>query len=171
MPTSFKIFLHFFLIFFIISGFFYMDSFLIFSKVIKQRKIQLSTALCLFVCLFVQVLLDITLCRWVCVSRLFEEEFCVDSSIVRDEALRVFNTPGITNPTTQCNITKDLNYHEQSGSISHLPFSYPVKFSMSSYYTGRFTMFSVVIDTYNKKTKGHTLMELFTATGKLKKFF
>jgi hypothetical protein len=24
---------------------------------------------------------------------------------------------------------------------------------------------------YNKKTKGHTLMELLTATGKLKKFF
>jgi len=34
-------------------------------------------------------------------------------------------------------------------------------------------MFSVIINiyTYNKKTKGPTLMELFTATGKLKKFF
>jgi len=29
----------------------------------------------------------------------------------------------------------------------------------------------VITNTYNKKTKGPTLMELFTATGKLKKFF
>ena len=40
-----------------------------------------------------------------------------------------------------------------------------------SYYTGRFIMFAVITDIYNKKTKGPTLMELFTATGKLKKFF
>jgi hypothetical protein len=32
-------------------------------------------------------------------------------------------------------------------------------------------MFSLITDIYNKKTKGPTLMELFTATGKLKKFF
>ena len=32
-------------------------------------------------------------------------------------------------------------------------------------------MFSVITNTYNKKTKGPTLMEFFTATGKLKKFF
>jgi hypothetical protein len=32
-------------------------------------------------------------------------------------------------------------------------------------------MFSVITDIYNKKTKGPTLMELFTATEKLKKFF
>jgi hypothetical protein len=31
-------------------------------------------------------------------------------------------------------------------------------------------MFSVITDSYNKKTKGPTLMEMFTATGKLKKF-
>jgi hypothetical protein len=37
-----------------------------------------------------------------------------------------------------------------------------------STYTGRFIMFSVIT---NKKTKGPTLMELFTATGKLKMFF
>jgi hypothetical protein len=30
-------------------------------------------------------------------------------------------------------------------------------------------MFSVITNTYNKKTKGPTLMELFTAAGKLKK--
>jgi len=32
-------------------------------------------------------------------------------------------------------------------------------------------MFSLITNIYNKKTKGPTLMELFTATGKLKKFF
>jgi hypothetical protein len=32
-------------------------------------------------------------------------------------------------------------------------------------------MFSVIINIYNKKTKGPTLMELYTDTGKLKKFF
>jgi hypothetical protein len=38
-------------------------------------------------------------------------------------------------------------------------------------YTGRFIMFSVITNIYNKKTKRPTLMGLFTATGKLKKFF
>ena len=37
--------------------------------------------------------------------------------------------------------------------------------------TGRFIMFSVITNIYNKKTKEPILMELFTATGKLKKFF
>jgi len=37
--------------------------------------------------------------------------------------------------------------------------------------TGRFIMFSLITNIYNKKTKGPTLMELFTTTGKLKKFF
>jgi hypothetical protein len=32
--------------------------------------------------------------------------------------------------------------------------------------TGRFIMFSMITNIYNKKTKGPTLMELFTATGK-----
>ena len=32
-------------------------------------------------------------------------------------------------------------------------------------------MFSMITNIYNKKTKRPTLMELFTATGKLKKFF
>jgi hypothetical protein len=32
-------------------------------------------------------------------------------------------------------------------------------------------MFSVITNIYNKKTKVPSLMELFTATGKLKKFF
>jgi hypothetical protein len=37
--------------------------------------------------------------------------------------------------------------------------------------TERFIMFSVITNIYNQKTKGPTLMEFFTATGKLKKFF
>jgi hypothetical protein len=37
--------------------------------------------------------------------------------------------------------------------------------------TGRFITFSVITNIYNRKTKRRTLMELFTATGKLKKFF
>ena len=38
-------------------------------------------------------------------------------------------------------------------------------------YTGRFIMLSVITNIYNKKTKGPTLMEFFTAKGKLKKYF
>jgi hypothetical protein len=37
--------------------------------------------------------------------------------------------------------------------------------------TGRFIMFSVITNIYNMKTKGPTLMKLFTATEKLKTFF
>jgi hypothetical protein len=37
--------------------------------------------------------------------------------------------------------------------------------------TGRLIMFSVITNIYNKKTKEPTLMEFFTATGKLKIFF
>ena len=37
--------------------------------------------------------------------------------------------------------------------------------------TRHFITFSVNTNIYNKKTKGPTLMEFFTATGKLKKFF
>jgi hypothetical protein len=37
--------------------------------------------------------------------------------------------------------------------------------------TARFTMFYVITNVYNKKTKGPTLTELFTDTGKLKKVF
>jgi len=36
----------------------------------------------------------------------------------------------------------------------------------SSNNTGRFIMFSVITNIYNKKTKGPTLTEFFTATGK-----
>jgi hypothetical protein len=43
--------------------------------------------------------------------------------------------------------------------------------SVHSIHTGCFTRFTMITNIYNKKTKGPTLMELFTATGKLKKFF
>jgi len=49
--------------------------------------------------------------------------------------------------------------------------SWEVTLVDSAIYTGRFIMFSVITNIYNKKTKGPTLMELFTATGKLKLFF
>jgi hypothetical protein len=38
-------------------------------------------------------------------------------------------------------------------------------------YTGRFIMFSIITNIYNKKTKGPTLMELITATGKTEQVF
>ena len=38
-------------------------------------------------------------------------------------------------------------------------------------YTGHFIMFSVITNSYNKKTKGPTLMKFFTATGRLKRLF
>ena len=46
-----------------------------------------------------------------------------------------------------------------------------ILFSNFFNYTGRFIMLSVITNIYIKKTKGPTLMKLFTATGKLKKFF
>ena len=49
--------------------------------------------------------------------------------------------------------------------------SYFVKCTTFEYNTRRFIMFSLITNTYNKKTKYPTLMVLFTATGKLKKFF
>ena len=42
---------------------------------------------------------------------------------------------------------------------------------MAALITGHFKMISVITNIYNKKTKGTTLVELFTATGKLKKVF
>jgi hypothetical protein len=37
--------------------------------------------------------------------------------------------------------------------------------------TGHFMMFCMNTNIYNKKTKGPNLVEFFTATGKLKRFF
>jgi hypothetical protein len=46
-----------------------------------------------------------------------------------------------------------------------------IQICLSAANTGRFIMFSVITNIYNKKTKGPTLMELFTDIEKLKKFF
>jgi hypothetical protein len=43
--------------------------------------------------------------------------------------------------------------------------------SVHNIHTWRFIMSSMITNIYNKKTKGPTLMELFTATGKLIQFF
>ena len=42
---------------------------------------------------------------------------------------------------------------------------------MHHIYTGRFVMFSVITNIYNRKTKGPALRELFTATVKLEESF
>jgi hypothetical protein len=50
--------------------------------------------------------------------------------------------------------------------FNQIQFQLPSRFQN----TGRFIMFSVITNIYNKKTRGLTLMELFTATGKMKTF-
>ena len=68
--------------------------------------------------------------------------------------LRVTDEQGVTDEDTVSVIVKHgKQYNELSAA------------------TGRFIMFSVITNIYNKKTKEPTLMELFTATGKMKKFF
>jgi len=63
-------------------------------------------------------------------------------------------------------VSKELKYREIVFQIS-----YDILYKISSLYTGRFIMFSMITNIYNKKTKGPTLMELLTTTGKLKKVF
>jgi len=46
-----------------------------------------------------------------------------------------------------------------------------MSFNNKTEYTGRFIMFSVITNIYNKETKVPTLMELFTATEKWEKLF
>ena len=48
---------------------------------------------------------------------------------------------------------------------------YPDHVCAGNQYTGRVVKFSVNTNIYNKKTNGRTSMELFTATGKMKKIF
>jgi hypothetical protein len=52
-----------------------------------------------------------------------------------------------------------------------VPAAVPSTMQLSLKNTGLFIMFSVITNILNKKTKGPTLMELFTATGKPKKVF
>jgi hypothetical protein len=67
-----------------------------------------------------------------------------------------------------------VNFYIFNASQEKLPSSIRVHWlprSGHANYTGRFITFSVITNIYNKKTKGPILMELFTATGKPKKFF
>jgi hypothetical protein len=43
--------------------------------------------------------------------------------------------------------------------------------SVTVIYTGHFTIFSIIKKIYNKTTKGPSLMEFFTTTGKRKKIW
>ena len=58
---------------------------------------------------------------------------------------------------------------EVSGAVRPIYRSLGVK-GLREIYTGCFIMFSVITNIYNKKINGPTLMELFTATGKLISF-
>ena len=60
--------------------------------------------------------------------------------------------------------------HSLTGTSLWVPVN-PLRTKINLLYTGRFMMFSVITNIYNKKTKAPTLMQLFTATGKLKKVF
>ena len=76
-------------------------------------------------------------------------------------------------------VTNDVTHYETksfflkkcntSKSVSDIKHEYV--FNVMVFFTGRFIMFSMITNIYNKKTKGPTIMEFFTATGKLKKFF
>jgi hypothetical protein len=59
-----------------------------------------------------------------------------------------------------------LSYELSTGAICG---EYSLCFEYIS--TGHFIIFSVITNICNKKSKGPTLMELFTATGKLRKVF
>ena len=61
-----------------------------------------------------------------------------------------------------------IRQNQPPGSINHC---HRATTQLQLINTGCFIMFSVITNIYNKKTKRPTLMELFTATGKLKKFF
>jgi hypothetical protein len=61
-----------------------------------------------------------------------------------------------------------LGYCSGDYRVHYLP---GLKDVLSGRNTGHFIMFCMITNIYNKKTKGPTLMELFTAAGKLKKFF
>jgi len=69
------------------------------------------------------------------------------------------------------NTTVRISTAAQSSMFSTLERYHHLLMSWGKTHTGRFIMFSVITNIYNKKTKGPTLMELFTAIGKLKKFF
>jgi hypothetical protein len=70
-----------------------------------------------------------------------------------------------------CNSKKNHNGEQKrhEGSPLHIPVE--KRTWKPELNTGHFIMFCMITNIYNKKTKGPTFIELFTATGKLKKFF
>jgi hypothetical protein len=67
---------------------------------------------------------------------------------------------------------KKINKNTVNDFLTKLQYeTWDITFSSYDVNMGRFIMFSVITNIYNKKTKGPTLMELFKATGNLKKFF
>jgi hypothetical protein len=68
----------------------------------------------------------------------------------------------------------DLQFHLMCGSLCYFSckfikgFVCKINNNNNNNTTVRFITFFVITNIYNKKTKGPTLMELFTATGKLK---
>jgi hypothetical protein len=80
---------------------------------------------------------------------------------------------------SQHNLSETVSFFTRIKKTDHNQTSHLQTPNISSYHinaikhinTGRFIMFSVITHVYNKKTKGSTLMELFKATGKLKKVF
>ena len=72
-------------------------------------------------------------------------------------------------------IIKIITRIRLTNGLIHIDCDSSVQYSYKSgppiiWHTGRFIMFSVITNIYNKKTKGPILMDFFIATGKLKKF-
>jgi len=111
----------------------------------------------------IQPLVAVTLCRWLCRVQVGSE---LPTCTRHSHRQRLTATGGNTvfkNPNKYLFMYVLVIgvFKYRITSIKDAPFSH----------TGRFIMFSVITNIYNKKTKWLTLMELFTATGKLKKFF
>ena len=70
--------------------------------------------------------------------------------------------------TRSVSIFRFYQYHSNYGRDTR---KYACISSCKWYCTGRFIMFSVITNIYNKKIKGSTLMELFAATRKMIFFF
>jgi hypothetical protein len=85
------------------------------------------------------------------------------------------NSPLLQRVQTECEAQPNSHAMGNGSSISLAETAIEKLFVISDimhriYNTGRFIMFFVLTNIYNKKSKGPTLMELFTSTEKLEKF-
>jgi hypothetical protein len=97
---------------------------------------------------------------WICTS-VYSSLIWVDSSVIGRVYQAGFGTWRTEKPLTKFSLQLYEKYElEFLSQITHLNNN-----------TGRFIMVYVITNMYNKKTKGPTLIELFTATRKLKKCF